>query len=223
MFGVLSWFVVGSHCQSCHPLNDDPISVFPLHFLMFTKCFMARMFLTWIAAPILPPLDCGGRRRRSDYILLYQSPDPPWMSASASSVKLHFAGKITLITISNFNTMYTCKTWWCCELSSQSHCWKWWWFHPILVCSVLLLRVYCEGTMLQSSGSVEKKPYNPQSTIQFHHLFSPLFVRLAECRVPGAGHTGVSVPCHGEIQDQPIISPFQTFIIMPESSVLPYS
>ena len=83
---------------------------------------------------------------------------------------------------------------WGCELSSQSHCWKWWWFHPILVCSVLLLRVYCEGTMLQSS--VEKKPYNPQSTIQFHHLFSPLFVRLAECRVPGAGHTGVSVACH---------------------------
>ena len=112
---------------------------------------------------------------------------------------------------------------WGCESSSQSHCWKWWWFHPILVCSVLLLRVYCEGTMLQSSGSVEKKPYNPQSTIQFHHLFSPLFVWLAECRVPGAGHTGVSVACHGEIQDQPIISPFQTFIIMPESSVLPYS
>ena len=74
---VLSWFVVGSHCQSCHPLNDDPISVFPLHFLMFTKCFMARMFLTWIAAPILPPLDCGGRRRRSDYICLRSRPVDP--------------------------------------------------------------------------------------------------------------------------------------------------
>ena len=96
MFGVLSWFVVGSHCQSCHPLNDDPISVFPLHFLMFTKCFMARMFLTWIAAPILPPLDCGGRRRRSDYILLYQPPDPPWMSASADVYPLHLQWNFTL-------------------------------------------------------------------------------------------------------------------------------